>query len=237
MDEGTWRATDDVVRLLGFAAKRVSRRKVDLFRLACAEAVVDGLSPEDSVRELVERVGRNVDPVAGPSAAPHLRSRADEAMTQSRQRLLGSLAETRGKVRQAVVEATHAAVAALILKEIAGYRDRWDVRGYGNSQTNALYRSLVQGGWERAYQGNVTLLRCIVGDPFRPVTFAPEWRTSTAVALAQAIYTERAFDRLPVLADALEEAGCDHPDVLAHCRGDGPHARGCWVVDGVLGKA
>ncbi len=47
---------------------------------------------------------------------------------------------------------------------------------------------------------------------------------------------ERAFDRLPILADALEEAGCDHPDVLAHCRGPGPHARGCWVVDLVLGK-
>jgi hypothetical protein len=80
------------------------------------------------------------------------------------------------------------------------------------------------------------ILRCIFGNPFRPVAFAPEWRTETAVALAAGIYDERAFDRLPILADALEEAGCDHPDVLRHCRGPGPHARGCWVVDGVLGK-
>ena len=81
-----------------------------------------------------------------------------------------------------------------------------------------------------------TLLRCIFGNPFRPVAFAPHWRSETAVSLATGIYDERAFDRLPILADALEEAGCDNADVLAHCRGDGPHARGCWVVDGVLGR-
>jgi hypothetical protein len=81
-----------------------------------------------------------------------------------------------------------------------------------------------------------SLLRCVVGNPLRPVAFDPVWRSESAVLLASAIYAERAFDRLPILADALEEAGCDHPDVLAHCRGPGPHARGCWVVDGVLGK-
>jgi hypothetical protein len=80
------------------------------------------------------------------------------------------------------------------------------------------------------------LLRCIFGNPFRPVAFPPAWRSETAVALATAIYADRAFDRLPILADALEESGCDHSDVLAHCRGPGPHARGCWVVDAVLGK-
>jgi hypothetical protein len=54
--------------------------------------------------------------------------------------------------------------------------------------------------------------------------------------LAQAIYEERAFDRLPILADALEESGCYNADLLAHCRSDGPHVRGCWAVDLVLGK-
>lgn len=80
------------------------------------------------------------------------------------------------------------------------------------------------------------LLRCVFGNPFRPVVFDPKWWSETATALAAGIYEERAFDRLPILADALEEAGCDHADVLAHCRGSGPHARGCWVVDLVLGK-
>ena len=84
---------------------------------------------------------------------------------------------------------------------------------------------------------NPHLLRDIFGNPFRPVAFDPTGRSETAVALAAGIYAERAFDRPPILADALEEAGCDDPDVLAHCRGPGPHARGCWVVDLVLGKA
>jgi len=72
--------------------------------------------------------------------------------------------------------------------------------------------------------------------PIPPVPADPRWLTSTAIALADAIYAERAFDRLPILADALEDAGCDSADPLAHCRGDGPHVRGCWVVDFVLGE-
>jgi hypothetical protein len=80
------------------------------------------------------------------------------------------------------------------------------------------------------------LIREIFGNPFRPVAIDPRWLTETVVALATGIYAERAFDRMPILADALEEAGCDHADILSHCRGDGPHVRGCWVVDLLLGK-
>jgi hypothetical protein len=98
----------------------------------------------------------------------------------------------------------------------------------------AEYVAKVLGPEESPRQ--IVLFRDIFGNPFRPVTPDPSWLTPTVVALADAIYADRAFDRLPILADALEEAGCDHPDVLAHCRGDGPHARGCWVVDLVLGK-
>ncbi len=78
--------------------------------------------------------------------------------------------------------------------------------------------------------------RDVTGNPFRPVAVDPAWRTATAVGIAQAIYDDRAFDRLPILADALQDAGCENADILAHCRGDGPHVRGCWVVDLVLGK-
>jgi hypothetical protein len=80
------------------------------------------------------------------------------------------------------------------------------------------------------------LLRDIFGNPFRPVTFPPEWRTDAAVALARQMYEARDFSAMPILADALQDAGCDNDDILDHCRGDGPHVRGCWVVDLVLGK-
>ncbi|HEY1191397.1 MAG TPA: hypothetical protein VGE74_27430 [Gemmata sp.] len=80
------------------------------------------------------------------------------------------------------------------------------------------------------------LLRCIFGNPFRPVAFAPEWRTGTVRALAAQMYESRDFSAMPILADALQDSGCDPDDILNHCRGPGPHVRGCWVVDLVLGK-
>jgi hypothetical protein len=82
-----------------------------------------------------------------------------------------------------------------------------------------------------------TLLRDIHGNPFRPIAFSPAWRTAATLGLAQGMYESRDFAGMPVLADALEEAGCESADVLAHCRGPGPHVRGCWVVDLVLGKS
>jgi hypothetical protein len=85
-------------------------------------------------------------------------------------------------------------------------------------------------------QAQLALLRDIFGNPFQPVSFAPEWRTSTAVALASQMYESRDFSPMPILADALQDAGCDSADVLDHCRGEGPHVRGCWVVDAVLNK-
>ena len=79
-------------------------------------------------------------------------------------------------------------------------------------------------------------LRDIIGNPVRPVTFNPHWRTADTVGLARGIYEDRVFDRLPLLADALMDAGCDEDQLLAHCRSEGPHVRGCWVVDLILGK-
>jgi hypothetical protein len=91
--------------------------------------------------------------------------------------------------------------------------------------------------FEDARTEQARALRCIVGNPFRLAAVDPAWLTSTVVALARGIYDDRAFDRLPILADALQDAGCDSDSVLSHCRDAGPHARGCWVVDLLLGKA
>jgi hypothetical protein len=91
------------------------------------------------------------------------------------------------------------------------------------------------------------LLRDIFGNPFRPITLHPAvltWNDATVVRLAQAAYEERHMPegtldngRLAVLADALEEAGCNDADILSHCRSGGEHVRGCWVVDLLLGKS
>ncbi|MCI0462225.1 MAG: hypothetical protein L0Z62_35175 [Gemmataceae bacterium] len=87
---------------------------------------------------------------------------------------------------------------------------------------------------EVAYQCG--LLRDLFGNPFRPASLDPSWLTPKVVALARTIHDDRALNRIPELADALEEAGCTNTDILAHCRGLGGHVRGCWVVDLLLGK-
>jgi hypothetical protein len=63
------------------------------------------------------------------------------------------------------------------------------------------------------------------------------WNDGTVPRIAQGIYQERAFDRLPILADALLDAGCDNEELIQHCRSAGPHVRGCWAVDLILRKA
>jgi hypothetical protein len=82
----------------------------------------------------------------------------------------------------------------------------------------------------------VDVLREIFGNPFRPITLDPSWLTSTVLALAQGIYDEKAFDRMPILADALQDAGCDNEDILNHCQGGDIHVRGCWMIDLLLAR-
>jgi hypothetical protein len=87
------------------------------------------------------------------------------------------------------------------------------------------------------------LLREVVGNPFTPPRFEPTWRTTTVVELARGIFADRAFDRMPILGDALLDADCDEEAVLRHCRGtelgvkeQSQHVRGCWVIELILGR-
>jgi hypothetical protein len=83
------------------------------------------------------------------------------------------------------------------------------------------------------------LLRDVVGNPFRPVSVDPqwlEWRDGTVGRMARAIYSERRFFDMAVLSDALEDAGCTDVDILSHCRDGGPHVRGCWALDLLIGN-
>jgi hypothetical protein len=116
---------------------------------------------------------------------------------------------------------------------------------------------------EQAYAGEerrsqCSLLRDIFGNPFRPVSVDPRWLSSSVFGLVRTVYEDRRFgfeywsrepkqdlartayhdrfDHLPVLADVLEEAGCSNPDILGHLRAPGPHVRGCWVIDLLLGR-
>src|SRR5207253_1637200 len=77
---------------------------------------------------------------------------------------------------------------------------------------------VFQRGEAMGRKAQADLLRDIFGNPFRPVAFNPAWRTSTAVALAQQMYDSRDFGAMPILADALQDAGCTNDDVLNHCR-------------------
>jgi hypothetical protein len=82
------------------------------------------------------------------------------------------------------------------------------------------------------------LARDIFGNPFRPVAFDSRWRSSTAVGIAERMYESRDFGAMPILADSLQDAGCEDDAILSHCRDPKQnHVRGCWVVDLVLGKS
>ena len=90
--------------------------------------------------------------------------------------------------------------------------------------------------WKQFTTARCAALRDVFGNPFHPITLNASWLTPKVVALAQTVYEDRAFNRMPELADVLEDAGCTNADILTHCRGRGPHVRGCWVVDLLLGK-
>jgi hypothetical protein len=130
------------------------------------------------------------------------------------------------------------------------FRNKMDVRDryFDGSATRDELDLAIQAAdavpnhvWQDAWDSitphrQVQVLQDLFGNPFRPARIVPSWRTPNVVNLAQEIYDNRAFDRLPSMADALVDAGCDNQEILAHCRGPGPHVRGCWAVDLLLGK-
>jgi hypothetical protein len=156
------------------------------------------------------------------------------------------------QLRHAVETSERYADGQALLKELKAARDAvWQRSGEGlaayttthprGAQTIKGLRAAAAaaGGFlaERAAQAD--LLRDVVGNPFRTVELNPAWLTwndGTVRYMAEAIYEERTFEQLPILADALEEAGCADAEILQHCRKPGVHVRGCWVLDLLLGK-
>src|SRR5262245_28849839 len=123
-------------------------------------------------------------------------------------------------------------------------RRRWIVAGHAayNTALATVSALMAASGCSRLGPAEAelcALVPAVFGSPFHAITVPDPWRAAAdgaAVKVARGIYEDGAFDRLPILADALEEAGCTSQAILAHCRGSGPHVRGCWVVDLVLGK-
>jgi hypothetical protein len=110
--------------------------------------------------------------------------------------------------------------------------------GYLGRAKPGVARAAVECAIKHGWLTTRPAIRVVAfGDPPACVCLQHQWLTSTVIALAQGIRDESAFDRMPILADALQDAGCANEDILNHCRSAGPHVRGCWVVDLLLGKS
>jgi hypothetical protein len=225
MTEAEWLTGTDWELLLAHLGPAAGARKRRLFGCACCRGLWHLLSDARS-RAAVEVAERYADGQAGEEER--------QAAQWSAQAVLAGL---RVKGRGGDSPQCDAAWAA------AGIAGR-----YGGMQPAAAvaatwprhapdsdYRAWFLAGQRRL----ADLVRELFGSPFRPPALDPAWLTfdgGLVPVLARKIYDERAFDLLPVLGDALEDAGCDRADVLGHCRGPGPHVRGCWVIDRILGK-
>jgi hypothetical protein len=209
MTEAEWLACKDPQKMLEFLQGKASNRKLRLFTCAYCRAV----------RESQHLLGPSTVAVA-ERYADGLASDQDLA---SQRRKNAFFAEERWPVAPSAYDGAWQAVdwltSALNLMKI----DPDALRHFPIPADDVVKRSVL-------------LLRDLFGNPFRPVTIDRTWMTPAVVQLARSLYEERRFEDMPILADALEEAGCQDAAVLEHCRGPGPHVRGCWVLDLLLEK-
>ena len=213
MTEAEWLACADPQPMLEVLRGKASDRKLRLFAVACCRRIWH-LFTEEADRHAVEFAERLAD---------HL------ATNEARRALLKSYTEGGPYGLGRFVNWASAHYAA--------------ERAFQSSAV-AIAKASQEGGscsWEnalrKAFRAIAPNRLDIFGPlPFRPVILNPAWLTSTVQQLAESIYQDRAFDRMPILGDALEDAGCNQPDILGHCRGPEQHVKGCWVVDLLLGK-
>jgi hypothetical protein len=219
MTEAEWLACTDPEKMLPLLLE-AGERKLRLLTCACLRRLWH-LLPGGPCRQAVEVGETWADGLAG---RPDLDAAFDAAVD------FGVGLSDDPSLRQAAAEAVQGAAAVFpdygaALYAAGGLAAR---QRRGNEERGAL----------------AALVRCVFGPlPFRGVLGDPAWLTPNVLSLAQAAYEHRALPagtlnpaRLSVLADALEDTGCANPDILGHLRGPGPHVRGCWVVDAILGK-
>jgi hypothetical protein len=223
-------ALDDSYRIhLNFLSGcGVNERKLRLFGCACCRNIWQALTDERCRRgvEVAERLadGQATDEERRQAQKFDPREAASHE-TQSVLRILGYVPSITD-IGIAVDNATHAL-----------YDEQLRSRGFDINRE--VPDDEIDGSEEYAVRNReagaqLKLLIDIFGNPFRPVTWDDRFRTPAIVGLAREMYDERSFARMPVLADMLAAAGCNDESILAHCRSDGPHVRGCWVVDLIL---
>ena len=217
MTEQEWLACEDPWPMLRFLKGKASDRKLRLFAVACCRRVWHLLSDERS-RNAVEVAERYADGLANREEVLLALSGARKVPDYMRQ--------VRGIRYQ-----TPKLAAALSLSLNAEHKFLIHVAGNAACLTEAKNNPDEQ---EQRIQ--VQLLDDIFANPFHPITLSPSWLTSTVIALANQMYDTRDFSAMPILADALEESGCCESQILEHCRGSGPHTRGCWVLDLLTGR-
>jgi hypothetical protein len=230
MTETMWLTCIDPEPMLGSLRGKTSDRKLRLFAVACCRRSRHAIADEASV-EAINIAEDFADGNANEWAMHHARLKIDRQDDTLVSAILTSMPRyDRPSIlmRYNVVDWSQTGQ----LKEI----DRICLSGSRFPPEAALaVARRAASGQKRGLLQQTALLRCVFGPvPFRPIILIGSWRTSNVTALAQSIYDDRAFDRLPILADALEDAGCDNADILNHCRQPGEHVRGCWVVDLVL---
>lgn len=212
MTEREWLGCNEPAMMLDLLWSKFSDRKLRL--LACATLrLMEGVENEALALSCIKVCERYADAEASDEGMSEIRAIARKKWSRLHELNPSQAQEPWGLIAGAAYQLVR--------------QDAW--KSFVEVDT-AAERSGV-----KAYQ-RAGLLREMFENPGQPPRFRAVWRTSTVLALAQAIYQERAFERLPILADALQDAGCDDPAILEHLRGENIHVRGCHVVDVVLGR-
>jgi hypothetical protein len=229
MTEKDWLTKTNPMPMVRFLRRKTSDRKLRLIAVACCRRSCSYL-PDKWSRNTVgvaEREAEGFDTQDALRLA-ELEARAaisSFARPSEQVAFAGAIGATMPKATDAArVACNWAGQLCLVLAYEQQARD---------PQPRTISKKKILAEWgEEA----VALLRCIIGNPFKPVAADPSWLTPIVVNLAQSIYNDRAFDRMGILGDALEDAGCSNADMLNHCRQPGGHVRGCRALDLVLGR-
>jgi hypothetical protein len=237
MTEAEWLAATGPEPMLEFLCDKASERKLRLFACGCCRRVWHLLTNEESrgAVEVAERFADGLVPKRHLSAA---RSRAKRATSQRDAAYIAW--------QTAFVKLSTDIIAQRTIYCAAAHPCSGDVKqesvtkGLLRKTFFKLFRTVTinpsSSNIKQESDAVAALLSDIFGNPFHPITQDPSWLTSTVLALAQQMYESRDFSPMPILADALQDAGCDNEDILNHCRQPGEHVRGCWCVDLLLDK-